>query len=62
MTKNVNKCNPPDFKLYLGKLNNNIFPILILCNSNLEYVFTALSKKKKKKKKDIVPYGEKCIS
>ena len=23
------KCNPPDFKFYLGKLNNKIFPHIV---------------------------------
>ena len=37
--KTFKKCNPPDFKLYLGKLNK-IFPILF--NVNFEY-FSAIN-------------------
>ena len=25
------KCNPPDFKLFLGKLNNKHFPHMVQC-------------------------------
>ena len=50
------KCNPPDFKFYLDKLNNKIFPIW--CNVNFVSVFTALNNTKKQRKLNITPYGE----
>ena len=58
--KNFKKCNSPDFKFYLGKLNNKIFPIW--CNVNFVSVFTALNNTKKQRKFNITPYGEKFIS
>ena len=29
--KTFQKCNPPDFKFYLGKLNNKNFPHMVEC-------------------------------
>ena len=55
--KTFQKCNPPDFKFYLDKLNNKIFPIW--CNVNFVSVFTALNNTKKQQQKfNITPYGE----
>ena len=47
--KNFLKCNRPDFKFYLYKLNNKKY-FLIWCNVNFESVFTALKQYKKAKK------------
>ena len=46
--KNFLKINPPDFKFYVDKLNNKIFPIW--CNVNFVSVFTALNNTKKQTK------------
>ena len=42
--KTSKKCNPPDFKFYLGKLNNKKFPHIVY-NVNFVSVFTALKGK-----------------
>ena len=55
MVKNFKKSNPPDFKLYLGKLNNIFY---IWSNVNFVSVFTALNNTKKQIKFNITPYGE----
>ena len=53
--KTFKKCNLTDFKFYLGKLNNKIFPIC--CNVNFVSVFSALNNTKKHSKFNITPYG-----
>ena len=55
--KTFQKCNPPDFKFYLGKLNNKTFPHM--SNVNFVSVFIALNNTKKQRKFNITPYGEK---
>ena len=42
------RCNPPDFKFYLDKLNNKKIPTW--CNVKFVSVFTALTNTKKAKK------------
>ena len=56
MVKNFLKCYPPDFKIYLSKLNNEIFPIWR--NVHFVSVFTALNNTKKQRKFNITPYVE----
>ena len=54
--KTFQKCNPPDFEFYLGKLNDKKIPIW--CNVNFESVFIAINNTKKQRKFNITPYGE----
>ena len=54
------KCNPPDFKSYLDKLNNKENPHMVQCYFCV--VFNCINNTKISKKINITPYGENSIS
>ena len=58
--KNFQKCNPPDFKFYIGKATNKHFPKHIWCNVSFASVFIAINNTKSKENRtkiNITLYG-----